>query len=181
MNEQEVRQASYLNMAFDGAALTDQDGEECRDDAGNIMSPIHMRLAGIKVKSALRIFLHKQQFFGGRETKSARRIFSGPSGKSAGEVNTETSDDRARPQAPGSPGFRKLFHHPSSSFARSMNEYMLRRLLVEDKIEAGVVVNVNEEGAAAVAVELQADLDMYDDDHQLKRSINKVFRGGLIV
>ena len=62
-----------------------------------------------------------------------------------------------------------------------MNEYMLRRLLVEDKIEAGVVVNVNEEGAAAVAVELQADLDMYDDDHQLKRSINKVFRGGLIV
>jgi hypothetical protein len=146
MNEQEVRQASYLNMAFDGAALTDQDGEECRDDAGNIMSPIHMRLAGIKVKSALRIFLHKQQFF------------SGPP-----------------------PGFRKLFHHQSSSFAQSMNEYMLRRLLVEDKIEAGVVVNVNEEGAAAVAVELQADLDMYDDDHQLKRSINKVFRGGLIV
>jgi competence protein ComGC len=58
---------------------------------------------------------------------------------------------------------------------------MLRRLLVEDKIEAGVVVNVNEEGVEAVAVELQADLEMYDDDHQRKRSINKVFRGGLIV
>jgi hypothetical protein len=72
---------------------------------------------GLKVKSALRRFLKKLEFEDEVEL---------------GEAPGYVPDEQAALAPPLSPGGRVLERR--SSIVQSMNEYMFRRLLVEDKV-----------------------------------------------
>lgn len=114
MDAREERRASYLNSMFDGVTpdiIVDEFGEEL---------PSAARIAGLKVDSALRLFLNKAPLDGG-----------------SGKVEEPISPSDVEPMVaePSSPGNRRL---RKSSIVQSMNEYMIRRLLAEDKVSVGV-------------------------------------------
>lgn len=61
---------------------------------------------------------------------------------------------------------------PTPSFVQSMNEYMFRRKLVEDKVSSGELSTISD-GSKHVDVRREANIDHFTDVAQLKRSTIK--------
>jgi len=121
MDDVDERRASVLHAMYDGVAPGTIGLEYGRQrPAASRIATITM---GLKVRSALRHFLNKLKFEDEEELV---------------EESGFTPDDQAVLIPPLSPGERTLERR--SSIVQSMNEYMFRRLLVEDKVCSPCIV-----------------------------------------
>jgi hypothetical protein len=120
MDGVDERRASVLHAMYDGVTPAGTVGLEYGKQ-----QPAATRIAtltiGLKMKSALRLFLRKVRYV---------------NGKKLAENSDSASDDQANEYPQQSLDERTLERR--SSIVVSMNEYMFRRLLVEDKVSRGV-------------------------------------------
>jgi len=186
MDDLDERRASVLHAMYDGVApgtIGREYGKQ-RPAAARIAN-ITM---GLKIKSALRNFLNQVRF---------EEIIDFEEGSDA------AFDDQAVSSSSDSPSGHQLAHRSSIVQSMNEYMFRRRdvedkvslglgvniasisfidTILMEFvaisyshcQIKAGIVFDINESEDVDVPVEFQANLEMYDDEHQRMRSENKV-------